>query len=157
MYLEKYATRTKKEILNAFPFENLSSDQWAALEKARKIKRLKYDEKFLESCAEKVEHYVAPSDAFSLSKSDRADNLQALAFSAFLMVFSCSLVGTIIVDLSNQALILAVIKIITTLISAGFAIVKGWNMVMKVEIGRFNLQTVEANNCVKWCEQHKQA
>ena len=154
-YLKKYATKTKKEILSEFPGTVLSKEKWKALKEIRKIKRLIYDEKFLETESEKVDGYISPSDAFDARREDKKDDWKALLFSASLVLFSCSLAGTIIVDLSEQAIVMAVIKIVTTLFSGAFAIVKGWNIVMKKESGRFLLQTVESANCIAWCEKNK--
>jgi hypothetical protein len=153
-YFDKYATKSKREILSDFPHEKLSKKQWKAVRLANSVKLLHYDEKFLETTIEKIGGYVSPSDAFDVEREDKRDDARSLLMSVAFALFSCSLAGTIIFDLSRQALLLAVIKIITTLISAAFAVSAGWKLVMRKEISRFRLQKTEANNCIQWCEKH---
>ncbi|MBQ7912895.1 MAG: hypothetical protein IJ308_04005 [Clostridia bacterium] len=153
-YLKKYATKSKREILKEYPNERLSRAQWRAVRRANGVKRLHYDEKFLEVEVEGVNGYVSPSEACNVEKEDRKDDIYSLFLSAVFVVFSCSLAGTIIIDLSNRAIILAIVKIITTLFSAALAISKGWNLVMRTEIGRFNRQASESKNCVEWCKKN---
>lgn len=149
-----YATKSKSEIQKEFPNVQFSKAQWKAIKKANNVKRLRYDESFLQTTIEDFNDGLTPSEASDTSKLDRKDDIKALGTSLAFALFSCSLTGMIIYDLSRQSIVLMIIKIITTLISAALAISFGWDLVMKKEIGRFKRQASEAKNCIKWCEEN---
>ena len=151
----KYAAKSKKEIKKEFPYVFFSKIQWKAIKTANKIKRSHYDESFLQTTTETSGGGLTPSEASNVSKIDKKDDFKSFCIALSFALFSCSLTGMIIYDLSRQAIILMIIKIITTLISGALAISFGWDLVMKKEIGRFKRQKSEASNCIKWCEEQE--
>ena len=88
---------------------------------------------------------------YNTEREDKLDTVKSIFKTLISSVFVCSLVSYVVLNLSKEVIIAAVIKIITMMIYIAFKTSFGWNISRK-EIKRNELRASEAEACEKWCK-----
>lgn len=154
-YERKYITLSKSEILKRYPDCGLSKKQLQAIKAANAVKRQIYEPDFLQSVVVE-ESELVPSKRFNTRKKNLLNTIYSIGLGAIGTMFAVSLASQLIFAFSPAVLFVAVIKILTIIITIAFKFNFGWNLVMVDEINRLALQAKEAQNyCIWWGKQQQ--
>lgn len=152
VYEEKYSTLSAGDIK---PSEELSKRQVKALKTIYRLKRIHYNPDFLNmTVSTNVKH--SPSDMYDTERADRNNTISSALFAVIGGFFGVTFAGELIFSFSLSILFTAVVKTILIVIMAAFKANFGWNLVMKTEINRLQLQKGEAKNLKRWCNNQQQ-
>lgn len=150
---EKYVSLNTKEIKTRYPSDVLTKAQFKSLKLANAVKRVHYDQSFLNSTIE-LSSGVSPSDMYNARKEDRKNMITSAFTSALSGLFGVTFAGELIFSFSLGVLFSAIVKLTLTLIFTSLKANFGWNLVMKTEINRYRLQESEAKNFKNWCAKN---
>lgn len=155
VFVERYMTLSKREILTRYPDCGLSKNQFAAIKAANAVKKQIYEPDFLQSVVVE-ESALVPSKRFNTKRKNLKNTLLSVVFGGIGTLFAVSLAAQLIFAFSPEVLFSAIIKILTIVITVAFKVNFGWNLVMVDEINRFALQAKEAQNyCAWWNKRHE--
>lgn len=148
-YVEKYAALSAKEVRKQYPTE-LSKKQLKKLDEINRVERVHYDPSFLNSTTP-TRARQAPSEMYDVGREDRKNMISSAVASVFSGFFGVTLAGELIFSFSLAVLFSAIVKVTLTLIFTSLKANFGWNLVMKTEISRYEMQKTEAGNLKSWC------
>ncbi len=130
----------------------LTDYQLKVIRKAKRIRRLRFDEKYL-SANMKVRRRVSPTGEINTSQYEKLHTLKYL-FTAFAGVcVSASLALDVIANPTFGTVVMCVIKIVTILISAVCGMMGGYKLTAELETAELLRKAVEQKNFIKWCER----
>ncbi len=133
----------------------LTDYQLKVIRKAKRIRRLRFDEKYL-SANMKVRRRVSPTGEINTSQYEKLHTLKYL-FMAFAGVcVSASLALDVIANPTFGTVVMCVIKIVTILISAVCGMIGGYKLTAELETAELLRKAVEQKNFIKWCERNLQ-
>lgn len=133
----------------------LTDYQLKVIRKAKRIRRLRFDEKYL-SANMKVRRRVSPTGEINTSQYEKLHTLKYL-FTAFAGVcVSASLALDVIANPTFGTVVMCVIKIVTILISAVCGMIGGYKLTAELETAELLRKAVEQKNFIKWCERSLQ-
>ncbi len=133
----------------------LTDYQLKVIRKAKRIRRLRFDEKYL-SANMKVRRRVSPTGEINTSQYEKLHTLKYL-FTAFAGVcVSASLALDVIANPTFGTVVMCVIKIVTILISAVCGMMGGYKLTAELETAELLRKAVEQKNFIKWCERSLQ-
>lgn len=133
----------------------LTDYQLKVIRKAKRIRRLRFDEKYL-SANMKVRRRVSPTGEINTSQYEKLHTLKYL-FTAFAGVcVSASLALDVIANPTFGTVVMCVIKIVTILISAVCGMIGGYKLTAELETAELLRKSVEQKNFIKWCERSLQ-
>ncbi len=133
----------------------LTDYQLKVIRKAKRIRRLRFDEKYL-SANMKVRRRVSPTGEINTSQYEKLHTLKYL-FTAFAGVcVSASLALDVIANPTFGTVVMCVIKIVTILISAVCGMIGGYKLTAELETAELLRKAVEQKNFIKWCERNLQ-
>lgn len=139
----------KKEIRTKFP--DLSEFQIQTIFRAKKIKRLKYDESYL-SVYDRNGRRISPSGGIKTKTVVRLQTVQTLFTTALTSVFSVSMALDIIADPSFATVVTCLVKIVIILGFGAWGMVGGYNMSAVRETDELGAKADEQERFMKWCE-----
>ena len=131
---------------------NLTEYQLKVICKAKKVRRLKYDEKYL-SANLKEQRRVSPTDEINSSKFEKIHTIRYLITAFAGVCISASLALDIIANPTFGTIVMCVIKIITILISAVAGMIGGYKLTAEQETAELQRKAAEQKNFIKWCEK----
>lgn len=134
--------------------EGLSKRQIKALKAIGRLKRIHYDADFLNSSRTTNTRY-SPSDLYNSAREDKINSISSAIFTVLGCLFCVSLMGDLVFSFSKTALFTAIVKITFTLIIVSTKAVFGWNLVMRTEINRLEVQKEEVENLKRWYKEQK--
>ncbi|MDE6667161.1 MAG: hypothetical protein K2K38_02290 [Clostridia bacterium] len=146
-----YLMYSDRELLGKKEELGLTEYQLKIIKKARKIKRLKYDEKYL-STTLKTGRRVSPAGEINTSKFERFRTVQYLITAMLGVCVSASLALDIIANPTFGTVVMCIIKIITILISAIAGMLGGYKLTADMETAELTRKAAEQKNFIKWCE-----
>lgn len=149
-YMDKYVSLSKKEILSIYPDCVLSKRQLTAIEKANSVKKPVYSADFLLDCTGR-DTLVVPSKMYSTTARNVRNTILSVIFGLLGTVFAVSFASELIFNFSAEVVMAAIIKIVILAVTVALKINFANSLVMDTEISRFNLQAVEAKNCMRFC------
>lgn len=132
--------------------EGLSKRQIKALKAIAGLKRIHYDADFLNSTRATNTRY-SPSNLYDATREDRMNTISSAIFTVLGCLFCVSLMGDLVFSFSKTALFAAIVKITFTLIIVITKAVFGWNLVMRTEINRLEIQKEEVLNLKRWFKE----
>lgn len=134
--------------------ERLTKRQVKTLKAVSKLKRIHYDSDFLNSSRATNTRY-SPSDMYNATREDKVNSISSAIFTVLGCLFCVSLMGDLVFSFSKAALFTAIVKITFTLIIVTTKAVFGWNLVMRTEINRLEVQKEEVENLKRWYKEYK--
>lgn len=150
----EYLKYSNKELKSKQTELNLTDYQLTVIKKARKIKRLKYDERYL-SAAVKTGRRVSPTGEFNTTRYEQLRTVKYLITSLAGVCVSASIALDIISDPTFGTVVMCVVKIVTILISAISGMLGGYKLTAEMETAELNRKAVEQKNFIVWCENNK--
>ena len=151
----EYIKYSNKELKDKQQELRLTDYQLKVIRKAKRIRRLRFDEKYL-SANMKVRRRVSPTGEINTSQYEKLHTLKYL-FTAFAGVcVSASLALDVIANPTFGTVVMCVIKIVTILISAVCGMMGGYKLTAELETAELLRKAVEQKNFIKWCERSLQ-
>ncbi len=155
VFESEYIKYSNKELKDKQQELRLTDYQLKVIRKAKRIRRLKFDEKYL-SANMKVRRRVSPTGEINTSQYEKLHTLKYL-FTAFAGVcVSASLALDVIANPTFGTVVMCVIKIVTILISAVCGMMGGYKLTAELETAELLRKSVEQKNFIKWCERSLQ-
>lgn len=152
VFESEYIKYSNKELKDKQQELGLTDYQLKVIRKAKRIRRLKFDEKYL-SANMKVRRRVSPTGEINTSQYEKLHTLKYL-FTAFAGVcVSASLALDVIANPTFGTVVMCVIKIVTILISAVCGMMGGYKLTAELETAELLRKAVEQKNFIKWCER----
>ncbi len=148
-FKEEYCKYTAKELAAAFP--GLTEYQRETIARAKKIKRLRYDESYL-TVYDKHGRRKAPSGGFTTRTMRHIQTVQTLITTALSSVFSVYMALDIITNPSFATVVMCLVKIVIILGCGAWGMIGGWNMSSVREVEELNAKADEQERFQKWCE-----
>lgn len=154
--LEDYARvcmYTADEVADKFP--NLTKEQRRAISKAKRVKKLHYDEHYL-SVKENIGLYRhSPSGGVKAKTVVRLNTASVFIASGITSLFSVYLTAEIIVNPTLVTIVLCCVKLVILAIFATLGVINGYNHSTVREVGEFVDRVDEQRRFLKWCETEK--
>ncbi len=155
VFESEYIKYSNKELKDKQQELRLTDYQLKVIRKAKRIRRLRFDEKYL-SANMKVRRRVSPTGEINTSQYEKLHTLKYL-FTAFAGVcVSASLALDVIANPTFGTVVMCVIKIVTILISAVCGMMGGYKLTAELETAELLRKAVEQKNFIKWCERSLQ-
>lgn len=151
VFESEYLKYTGKELKDKQKELGLTDYQLKVIRKAKRIRRLRFDEKYL-SATLKGKRRVSPTGEINTSQFEKLHTVKYL-FTAFAGVcISASLALDVIANPTYGTVVMCIIKIITILISAVAGMIGGYKLTAEMETEELLRKAVEQKNFIKWCE-----
>ncbi len=149
-FKEKYAKYDSKELAEKFP--ELTGYQLKTVLRAKRIKRLKFDERYFYVNANAGRHR-SPSGGVKAKQLNQMI-IARIAFTtlAFSLI-SASLLRDIIIDFSWTSVVKCLIKVAITLFFGAMGMIGGYNFTTTREVSEMNAKSDEIEIFLKWCEE----
>ena len=145
-----YCKYSRKELAEKFP--ELTEFQRQTVLRAKRIRRLKYDESYL-SVYDKHGRRSSPSGGFTARKMKRVQLAQTLVTTALTSSLSISMALNIVADPSFATVVMCLVKIVTILACGVWGMIGGYNMSAVREVEEMGAKADEQERFIKWCEQ----
>lgn len=129
---------------------SLTDYQLKVIRKAKRIRRLRFDEKYL-SASLKEGHRVSPIDEINATKYERVHTIKYLVTAFAGVCLSASLALEVIADPTFATVVKCVIKIITIIVSSVAGMINGYKLTAEMETAELQRKAVEQKNFIKWC------
>lgn len=129
----------------------LTEFQLKTVLKAKRIKRLRYDEEYLSSSL-KEGRRVSPAGGLNTVRFERIRTVQYLLTAFAGVCVSASLVLDIIAEPTFGTIVMCIIKLVTILISAIAGMIGGYKLTAEMQTQELLRKAVEQKNFIKWCE-----
>ena len=148
---EKYAKYSLKEIKNNYP--NLTKEQYKAIRRAKRVRRLHYDESYL-SVRDRVGLFRrAPSGGIKAKTAIKINTAQVFVTSGFASLFSVYIAADLIVNFSFATIVLCLVKVTVLVIFAVFGVIGGYKFATGREVDEMEDRADEQRRFLKWCEE----
>lgn len=144
----------KRELCSKFP--ELSEYQVKTILRAKRIKRLAYDESYL-SVHDKHGRRSAPSGGFTARKMKHWQTVQTLVTTALTSSLSISMALNIVADPSFATVVTCLVKIVIILGCGAWGMICGWNMSSVREVEELNAKADEQERFIVYCEHKEKA
>ena len=148
-FKNEYCKYNEGELTAAFP--DLTEYQRETIARAKRIKRLRYDESYL-SVYDKHGRRKAPSGGFTTRFMKRVQTLQTLITTALSSIFSVYIALDIIANPSFATVVMCLVKIVIILGCGAWGMIGGWNMSSVREVEELGAKADEQERFIKWCE-----
>ena len=148
-FKEEYCKYSAKELAAEFP--DLTEYQCETIARAKKIKRLRYDESYL-TVYDKHGRRKSPSGGFTTRTLRHIQTLQTLVTTALSSVFSVYMALDIIANPSFATVVMCLVKIVIILGCGAWGMIGGWNMSSVREVEEMGAKADEQERFIKWCE-----
>lgn len=146
---ENFCKYGKKELRTKFP--ELSEYQLKTILRAKRIRRLTYDESYL-SVYDKHGRRCAPSGGFTTRKMKRLQIIQTLVTTALTSSLSISMALSIVADPSFATVVTCLVKIVIILGSGIWGMIGGYNMSSVREVEEMGAKADEQERFIAHCE-----
>ena len=144
---QQYASMSKKELKHCKP--KLSKLQVNAIYKLNNLQRIHYDPSFF-LYGSHANGRRSPSDMYNSETENRHDTIKSIFVSLAGSLCAVSLAGEIMFSFSQAALIAAALRIATIIVVVSFKAVRGWNLSMRTDMGRFAVIVKECRSLKSW-------
>ena len=145
-----FTDEKRKEVGHEKPF---TAEEIKAIKKAKKVRRLYYDENYL-SLRETVGiRRHSPSGGIKSKTIIRLKSAQLLASTAITSIFTVSIGAELMVNFSYATLVTCLVKLAMLVISAVFGMVGGYKFSTGREIEEMEDRADEQRRFFKWCGQ----
>ena len=148
----KYRKYGKKELKEKYP--DLTEFQIKIIRKAARVKRLRYNEKYLQSAQKRIGR-SSPSGSYTSSEVTVFQTAKVVVSALITSLFSASLVLQIIADPTFATVVACCVKIVMLLIFSAFGLVNGYNLTATRETEEMGAKADEQERFMKWCRIQK--
>lgn len=147
-----YVKYSYKELKQKRKELDLTDYQLKIISKAKRIRRLKYDEKYL-SANLKEGRRLSPTNEINSAKYEKIHTVRYLITAFAGVCMSASLALDIIANPTFGTVVMCILKIITILISAVAGMIGGFKLTAEQETDELLRKASEQKNFIKWCER----
>lgn len=162
-YKDKYAKLSNKELLDKYSVkatdkpsaaqkDALTSFQIKTILKAKKVKRLKFDERYFYVNANSGCNSRSPSSGLNTKQLNRITIARIVMTSVVTSLVSATLLRDIIINFSAESIIKCVIKLAIILFFGAIAMVGGYTFTAVRETSEMNAKSDEIDVFLKWCD-----
>lgn len=153
-FKEKYAKLSNIELKEKYP--ELTEYQIKMVERAKKIKRLKFDERYFYVNTSNTRRRYSPSGGLTSKQKDRLAKGRIILNTVIVSLVSAALLGEIIVDFSLTTIIKCIVKIAIIIFFGVIGMVGGYSFTAVTETAEMNAKSDEIEVFLKWCESNKE-
>lgn len=139
-----------KEIGREKPF---TREEIKAIKRAKRVRRLRYDENYLSMRETVGLHRHSPSGGIKSKTILRLKSAQLLATTAITSIFAVSIGAELVVNFSYATLITCLVKLAMLVIFAVFGMVGGYKFATGREVEEMEDRADEQRRFFKWCGQ----
>ena len=143
-----FTDEQRKEIGLEKPF---TSEEIKAIKKAKRVRRLYYDENYLSMRETVGLHRRSPSGGIKSKTILRLKSAQLLATTAITSVFTVSIGAELMVNFSYATLITCLVKLAMLVIFAVFGMIGGYKFAIGREVEEMEDRADEQRRFFKWC------
>lgn len=148
-YKDKYAKLTKREIRMQFP--EMTAEQFKTVLRAKRIKRLKFDERYFFVNATVCKRRRSPSGGLTAQQINRITEVRMVITTVILSLVTASLLRDIILDLSAESIVKCVVKLAITIFCGAMGMIGGYSHSSVRESSEMNAKSDEIDVFLKWC------
>lgn len=148
-FVNKYLKYNKRELAAKYP--DLTEDEVKTILAAKRIKRLKYDEKYLTTSAETGGRH-SPSGGFNARTADKINIIQMFITGALSCLFSAMLIIEVVANPSWGTIVTCAVKIIMIVIFGVFNIIGGYNLSAVREARELGEKADEQERFMRYCD-----
>lgn len=151
-FMSRYAVLGKRELLEKYP--ELTAYQIKTVLRAKKIKRLHFDERYFYVNAVTSNRSRAPGGGISTKQLNRLTVARITLTSVVTSLVSAALLRDIIIDFSAASVIKCVIKLAIIIFFGAIAMIGGYTFTSVKETNEMNAKADEIDIFLKWCEEN---
>lgn len=152
-FRDDYCRYTQKELRGKFP--DLTDGEREAIKKARRVRRMKYDERYLYNDEEDGKRQKSPSEQTKCKKKNTFINVRTVVTSVLTCGLSASFFQEVIFNFSAEAVIQCVIKLALVAFFGALGMIGGYNFSTQEEVREMDARADEQERFIKWCETEK--
>lgn len=145
----KYAVLGKKELAGKYP--DLTTYQVKAILRTKKIKRLKFCERYFFVNAASSNRGRVPGGGLKTKQLNRLTIARMALTSLITSLVSATLLRDIIIDFSAASIIKCVIKLAIIIFFGAIAMIGGYTFTSVKEVNEMNAKSDEIEVFLKWC------
>lgn len=150
MFENTYLKYSAKELKSKREEFRLTEFQIKVIGKAKRIRRLRYDERYL-SAGVGVGRRLSPAAEINTKRYERLRTVQYLITAFAGVCVSASIALDIISDPSFGTVVMCIVKIMTILISAVSGMLGGYKLTAEMETAELRRKAAEQQNFIVWC------
>lgn len=151
MFEKAYLKFSLKELKSRREELGLTDFQIKIISKAKRVRRLRYDERYL-SANLKTGRRVAPNGDIDTAKYERFRNAKYLVTAFAGVCVSASMALNVISNPTLGTVVMCLIKIVTILVSAVSGMIGGYRLTAEMETAELSRKAVEQKKFIAWCE-----
>lgn len=150
----EYLKYSYKELKAKQKSLGLTDFQLKIIRKAKRIRRLRFDEKYL-SANLKEGRRVSPVQEINATKYERVHTVKYLVTALVGVCISASLALEVIANPTFATVVKCIIKIITIVVSSVAGMINGYKLTAEMETAELCRKAVEQKNFIKWCSMDR--
>lgn len=154
-FKKAYCRYDKQEL--ASTFSDLTKGQKKAILRAKKVRRLRYDESYLSVSERHGIHRTSPSGGIKTRTVVKFQTAQVFLTTALTSLFSASIVAELIVSPTLATVVMCLVNVGTLLVFAVFGAISGYNLSASREVNEMVSRADEQRRFIKWCEEKPQS
>ena len=148
-FVEKYAKYNKRELRGKYP--ELSESEIKTILTARKLKRLRYDEKYL-TASITARGRCAPSGGIKANTLDTIRIIRVSVVSLIMCLFSATLVIQVVASPSFATVIMCAVKLLFVCGSGAIGMYSGYTLSSVREVNEMKEKAAEQKNFIAYCD-----
>lgn len=152
-FRDKYRVYGKKELREKYP--ELTSFQIKYLRKAARVKRLRYNEKYLEISEKRNGLRSSPSGAYTSREVTFLQTIKLVVSGLVTSLFSASLTLEIISEPTFATVVGCCVKIVMLLIFSAYGLVNGYQLTATREPEEMSMKANEQERFMQWCKSRE--
>lgn len=152
-FKEKYLKFSNKELKEQCT--DLTAYQLKTILQAKKIKRLKFDERYFYSGVRGGRRRRSPSSELTTRQLNRLVNMRIIITTVLTLLLSTTLLWDVILNFSWEALIKCVVKLAIIIFYGVLGMMGGYTFATVNEVDEMNSKSDEIEVFIKWCEKEK--
>lgn len=149
-YTKLYSKYTAKELREHY---SITEIQIKAIVKARRQKRLRYNEAYLTARANVEGRRTSPSGGLKVRTITRIQAAKTILSAALSSVFAVGLLADLIIDPSFATLVMCFFKVAVTLIFGFLGLHSGFVLTSEKEVAEMNDKADAQTAFMQWCEK----
>ncbi len=152
-YEKKYLGCGFWHLLACVRNKELSGAQAKAVRRCNRMKIKEYDPNFITSYNADLSANKSPSEMYNAERANKLNTAKSFVTTVLSSLFVGRVFLDVFLNLSKEAVFVAVIKVIMILINVAFKATFGWN-IAQMETQRNRLRASEASACMEWCKNN---
>lgn len=149
-FRDKYRAYDRKELQEKYP--ELTKLQIKYIRRAARVKRLRYNEKYLEVSEKRHGFRVSPSGAYTSREVTFLQTVKLIITGLITSLFSASLTLEIISEPTFATVVGCCVKIVMLLIFSAYGLVNGYQLTATREPEEMNVKANEQERFMQWCK-----